>query len=493
MPNRNTPPDTFNKIGLVIADKIGALLSYWDKDEICRYANNSFIEWFGKSKTEMRGIALKELLGPIYEKNSPHIKGVFAGRTQVFERDLILPDGTRKEYIATYYPDFAEDGSVSGFYVHGADITPIKKLEDGLRASEQKFKLFLENAPDAMVITDSFGIIQLINSQCTRVFGYTRDELIGQAIELLTPEASVIRHIASSQKNVQHAEPKQTDSLFRLNGVRKNGAIFPVDISLSPLETEEGLLIAAAVRDMTETVEKEKEMLQSVEIISDQNKRLINFAHIVSHNLRSHSGNLSRVVDLIAEAESEEERSEMLVYLRQVSEGFTETVNHLNEIVAVQTKKNVEQESVDLYIYIERCLELIAMDIKEANVMVHNNVPRGTTFEYNTAYLESILLNFLTNGIKYRAKDRQPYVDLSIEKIGHELVLHIKDNGIGIDMEKNGARLFGMYSTFNKNQDARGIGLFITRYQVEALGGRIEVQSALGEGTTFSVHFLVKA
>ncbi len=484
-----TTAENFNRLGLRVADNVSALLSYWDEHETCRYANSAFGEWFGRPKAEMDGITLKELLGAIYEKNLPYIKGVLEGKTQVFEREIVLPNGDNRSYIATYYPDFNSDGNVIGFYVHGADITEIKKLEKDLRASEHRFRQFLENAPDALVIVNEKGIIQLSNSQCTRVFGYSKEELVGKHVEELIPESSAFIHPAKREGYMQNPVARAMNSGLKLGGRRKNGEEFPVDISLSPLETEDGILVSAAIRDITQSVEKEKEMLQSVEVISDQNKRLINFTHIVSHNLRTHSGNLSTVLNLFFESEDEAEKQEMLGYLKQISVGFTDTVNHLNEIVAVQTKKNLQLETVNLHHYIERCLETIAMDIKQAGVIVYNKVPADTEFAYNTAYLESIVLNFLTNAVKYRSHDRQPTVELSVHPRDNGLVLDIKDNGIGINLKENGSKLFGMYNTFGHNPDARGIGLFITKYQVEAMGGNIEVASEPGLGTTFSVYF----
>ncbi|OCC28252.1 Histidine kinase [Leptospira interrogans serovar Canicola] len=104
--------------------------------------------------------------------------------------------------------------------------------------------------------------------------------------------------------------------------------------------------------------------------------------------------------------------------------------------------------------------------------------------------MESILLNFLTNAVKYRHPDRVPEITLNAERQENRLILSIKDNGLGIDMKKYGDKLFGMYKTFHNNKDAKGIGLFITKNQVEAMGGKIEVESRLNNGTTFRIIFL---
>ncbi len=487
----NSLPETehFSELGLRVADNVSALLSYWDANEMCCYANDAFGDWFGRSREEMDGIQLKELLGVEYEKSAPHVKAVLAGKTPTFEREMALPNGDKRIYLATYYPDFNTANKVIGFYVHGADITNIKKLEGDLKKSEQRFRQFLENSPDALVIIDEKGIIHLVNTQCTHVFGYNSSDLTGKHVELLIPQCRPLFQ-STQQKGYSESELlKPANAGLKLEGKRSTGEMFPLDVSLSPFETDEGHFVSVSVRDITLMVEREKEMLQSVEVISDQNKRLINFTHIVSHNLRTHSGNLSTVLNLFFESDSPEEKEEMLGYLKQISTGFTDTVNHLNEIVAVQTKKNLQKETINLCTYIERCLETIAMDIRQAGVVVTNHVSADTTFVYNTAYLESILLNFLTNGIKYRSPERMSTIDLSIDKNDHELVLHIADNGIGINLKENGTKLFGMYNTFGSHPEARGIGLFITKYQVEAMGGTIDVASEPGVGTTFTIHF----
>lgn len=121
-----------NDLGWLVADHVNAMLAYWDKDQFCRFANNTYLKWFGKTPEEMIGkITMKELLGPLYEKNLPYILKALKGETQVFEREIPLPSGEIRHTLATYHPDIA-DGIVRGFFVHVADVTPIKVLEKKL-------------------------------------------------------------------------------------------------------------------------------------------------------------------------------------------------------------------------------------------------------------------------------------------------------------------------------------------------------------------------
>jgi len=127
--------------------------------------------------------------------------------------------------------------------------------------------------------------------------------------------------------------------------------------------------------------------------------------------------------------------------------------------------------------------------LKSAEGEIVNHVKDGTSIMAVPAYLDSILINFLSNAIKYRSPERDPIITLTLTEEDGRVVLAISDNGIGIDLERHGQKLFGMYRTFHDNKDARGIGLFITKNQLEAMGGMVKVSSTVGQGTTFSLSF----
>jgi PAS domain S-box-containing protein len=479
-------------LGLQVANHITAMLAYWDRQLICRFANKSYTEWFGKSPEEIVDkMTIQELLGPLYEKNLPYIEAVLEGKPQVFERSIQIPSGEIRYTLVNYYPDVVQ-GMVQGFFVHVADITKTQLPEMELKASETQFRGIVESAPDCLIIVNSLGIIKVINTQCEKVFGYSKDELLGQPIEILLPEHFRTNHCSQRASFFCHPMTRPMGRELDLWGLRKNGEEFPVEISLSPLETEEGILVSAAVRDVSWKVEKERELRRSNEIIRNQNERLLNFTYTIAHNLRSYSVNLSMLLTLLVKAPEEKEREKLLGFLQQTSERFSETVGHLNEIVDAQNQLHVAQENVNLSRYIDKCLTMLQPQVESSQARIHNRVNTEVEFTYNPAYLESILFNFLSNAIKYRHPARVPEITINATKKGNELVLHISDNGIGINLKKNCNALFGMYKTFHGNVDAKGLGLFITRYQVEALGGHIEVESEIGVGTTFHVYLLLK-
>jgi signal transduction histidine kinase len=223
--------------------------------------------------------------------------------------------------------------------------------------------------------------------------------------------------------------------------------------------------------------------------ITEQNKRLLNFSHIVSHNLRSHTSNIESLINLIEISEDENERNEMLGLLKSVSETLSQTMDNLNEVVSIQTNIDQVVEPLNLCKHINKTLEVLHNQISKHEAVITNSVADATTVYFNPAYLESVLLNFISNSIRYKHPGRKPEIFLRSYAENNYIVLEIKDNGIGIDLKKNGKKLFGLYKTFTNNIESRGIGLFISKNQVDAMKGKIEVESTINEGTTFKIYF----
>ena len=231
----------------------------------------------------------------------------------------------------------------------------------------------------------------------------------------------------------------------------------------------------------------EIELEESLSIIGEQNKRLNNFAHIVSHNLRNHAGNISMLLSLYDEEETEEERAELLEYMKKGSERLNETIQDLNEVIDMQYERDVSLKEVNLQEFIDKTKDILATEILTHNVKIDEEIEKDLNFSYNVSYLESILLNLISNAIKYRHPERVPEVRIRAGEKEGKIYLEVTDNGLGIDLKKHGESLFGMYKTFHGNQNSKGIGLYITRNQIESMGGSIEVESEVGSGTTFKI------
>mgnify|MGYP006188261701 FL=1 len=174
--------------------------------------------------------------------------------------------------------------------------------------------------------------------------------------------------------------------------------------------------------------------------------------------------------------------------LKTVSNSLDETMDHLNDVINVNTNINLVTKPLVLHQCINTVKSVLTEQIQLTQATIISDIPEDLMVNYNPAYLESILLNLISNAIRYRHPDREPIISLKWRKEDNQNVLEITDNGIGIDLVKNGDKIFGMYKTFSSNVDSKGIGLFITRNQIEAMGGSITVASEPCVGTTFKIY-----
>lgn len=270
----------------------------------------------------------------------------------------------------------------------------------------------------------------------------------------------------------------------------KNNREFWARAMGKPIYNDNGDIVGlrGVFQNIDKIKERELKLKKSYDIITSQNTRLVNFAGIVSHNLKSHSGNLSLLVEMIEETNDVKEKLELLSNIKSVSNSLNLTVTHLKEVASIQTNKKLEKTTISFNETLNNVKESIGHIIAIENATICTDI-KIDTIEYVPAYLDSILLNLLTNAIKYRQKDKAPIIKIRTFLKNKRIILEVEDNGLGIDMKKHGDKLFEMYKTFHLNKDAVGIGLFLTKNQIESLEGTINAESEIGVGTTFRVCF----
>jgi signal transduction histidine kinase len=245
--------------------------------------------------------------------------------------------------------------------------------------------------------------------------------------------------------------------------------------------------IRGMLQDINESKKREIATQSSLNLSHDQNKRLQNFAYMVSHNLRSHTGNLDFMVNLYTETDSAEEKLEVFEHIKSISSSLNTTVKHLEEIVKIQAEINDDKTIIEFETIFKQVMCALQSNIDDVNAHIEYDFSKSPEINYIPAYLESIFQNLLTNSLKYRQKNHAPLIKCHTFQMNGHTYMIFEDNGIGIDMARHGDKVFGMYKTFHKNTDAKGIGLFITRSQVESLGGTIKVESTVNVGTKFTL------
>ena len=279
------------------------------------------------------------------------------------------------------------------------------------------------------------------------------------------------------------------DTVFRINwpggeirNIRSKGYIE---------RDEEGnaLRMIGANWDITESINSEKRLKDLLSITTEQNDSLMNFAHIVSHNLRSHSSNLSMLTSFLNTEKDDRERERLVNMLLEASEALDETVGHLTEVVQLKTEAADKIKKLNLLDVLKAVQKNVSVMMEEEQVNPEIKVSPEIMIKAIPAYLDSIFLNLFTNSLKYKSPDRPLELKIEARVKGDRVLVTFQDNGQGIDMERHGSKIFGMYKTFHTHKDAKGIGLFITKNQIEAMNGKIEVESTVGEGTTFHLTF----
>ncbi|MBC8053993.1 MAG: PAS domain-containing sensor histidine kinase [Sphingobacteriaceae bacterium] len=375
-------------------------------------------------------------------------------------------------------------------------------MESELNTLNEELNAIFDSGDVSIIGTNVHGQITHFNKGAERLLQYTASEMIGinnpeiihLANEVDTRSAELSgqlgKPVTGFDTFVELAREGQYESR-EWTYVRKDGSMFPVQLVVSAIKDKDGEITGflGVGIDKSEIKKAEAEVLTLLELTKGQNDRLKNFAHIVSHNLRSHSGNFSMLLQIFTGERPDLAEDEYIQLLTIASDNLTETIANLTEVVQMSNSVELSLVPLNLNSIISSAINNVSITAKEAAVEIINEIDPEIEVRGIPAYMDSIVLNFITNGIKYRSPERKARVTLSSSIVEDFAVLTIKDNGLGIDLKRNGAKLFGMYKTFHSNPDARGIGLFITKNQIESVGGKIEVESELGEGTTFRVFF----
>jgi PAS domain S-box-containing protein len=380
---------------------------------------------------------------------------------------------------------------------HGDIVEIIGTCQDisKQRLAEAKFKGLLESAPDAMVIVNENKKIHLVNKQAEKIFGYTSKELLNKSIEVLLPNRLVNDFKMYRDNYFSKPQNINLGDQSELIGVHKNGEEFTVQVNLSPMQTEEGMLVSAAIRDITaQKVAKQKlvnannNLKLLAEKLINKNTQLADFAQITSHNLRAPVSNLKSLVDIFEMTKDSSEKEEVFDKFKTVTDHLSFTLNTLLEALRIK-KEKVNKTKVYFDEALNRTKEILAGQIIESGTKIVSDFSVVNHTYYNKIYFDSLFLNLIENAIKYRSQKSVPVVLVYTEIINSCVVLKIKDNGLGIDVKKHKHKLFGMNKVFHRHPEAKGVGLFMTKLHVESMGGEITVESEVNVGSTFIVKF----
>ena len=377
-------------------------------------------------------------------------------------------------------PDFKNGICIS---IHGLiqDIHEFKSAQLEVLLREEEFRQTFWHAPIGMAVMNLNGQIVRVNPVLCETFGYTEKELIAiDKTEMVHPDDSDETEKLMQQILTGECETFQQEKRY----YHKNGNLIWAILSMSAVKNDKGKTthFVFQINDITD-----KKLL--TESLKEHNNRLQNYAHIVSHNLRSHTGNLSMLLELSEINHKEGFDDEIFEHIKSASNNMCETVNHLTEIVEIQNLIKNTLVPINLRKRVNKSLQNVLSTIHQINGEVTIKVKKDVMVFGLSSYVDSIILNLLTNAIKYRSRQRLLKIKIQAKKIDGYTSLSVSDNGLGIDLDQNGTKIFGMYKTFHDHKNARGIGLFISKNQIEAMGGTLVVESQVDVGSTFTINF----
>lgn len=376
-------------------------------------------------------------------------------------------------------------------------ITDKKKGELRLAQSEQKFRTLAENVPGVIFLcrNDEVYSMLYLNDQVKEITGYDAEEFLSGRLnftQLYHPEDRQ-RIFNEVDKALELRKKYQLEYRIR----HHNGEWRWVEeIGTGVYDGNSLNFLEGFICDITERKKSEEQLLRSklnLEAVAlklqEQNRQLDEFAHIISHNLRSPVGNIKALIGLLNNDSSISDYQQIFEKLKNVSNNLGETMNELMETLKVKKETAIERVELRFREVFDKVVQSMEGELIQNEAEVTFDFNDAPTLIYSKSYLESIFQNLLNNAIKYRSSQRAPAIRVTTSMEGESVTLRVQDNGMGIDLAKYGDKLFGLHKTFHEHKDARGVGLFLVKTQIEALGGSIWAESEVNKGTTFIIRF----
>ena len=347
------------------------------------------------------------------------------------------------------------------------------------RRVEDKFRGLLEAAPDAIVIVDRSGRIAIVNAQAEKLFGYERAELVGQPIEMLVPRASREQHVSHRDSYVRDSRARPMGSTLDLQAVRKDGSTFPVEISLSPLETEDGVLISSAIRDVSARRETENALKLA-------NRELESFSYSIAHDLRAPLRGMNGFAQILLDEYGDKLDADGLDALHEIRNNAVRMSALIDALLGLSrvTRTEIRRVRIDLGQLARSLADRLAT--AEQGRAVDLRVADGLIVWADAALTRTLLENLISNAWKFTASVGEPRVEVGAVEVDGRRAFFVRDNGAGFDMAHAG-RLFGAFQRLHAERDypGTGIGLATAQRIVHRHGGTIWAEGKVGGGATF--------
>jgi PAS domain S-box-containing protein len=462
----------------IFVRNLGARITYW---------NRAAERLYGWGAEEARGRASHELLATRFPVAMREIEEEVTERG-FWEGELVHRHRDGSEIIVSSRWALLRDasGNPQGFLESNRDTTARVR-------EERKFRDLLEAAPDAMVIVNTKGLIQLVNAQAESLFGYARTELIGKPIEMLMPRRYQVPHLRHREEYSQSPRTRVMGVGLELYGLRKDGTEFPVEVSLSPLETGDGTLVSSAIRDVTERRRADEnihrlnsELSRKVAEIMAVNRELETFSYSVSHDLRAPLRHIDGFARILQEEHVGKLSEEGQRHLNRILSAVTHMGRLVDDLLALARigRKELSLQRVKLDEVVREALAELPREEQQREI--EWRIEKLPEVEGDPGLLKLAFANLLSNAAKFTRTRKTAVVEVGNCGAANEPVFFVRDNGVGFD-PKYADKLFGVFQRLHRQEEFEGTGIGLATVQriIRRHGGEIRAEAALDRGATF--------
>lgn len=481
------------------SQRFKGLIEYSD-DPVITYADSGIITYASPAIKKVLGYKVSEFIGTnvvdhIHPDDLNFREKKFKSlnfsneNSAIIENERLLHKNGHYIWVKAIISDARLIPGIQGYMTNFRDITETVnnklKLEKTLK-NLSDYKIALDES-SIVGFTDLKGKITYVNHELLTCSKFTEEELINNDYRIFKSEEHPDFFYIKIWNKISRGKIWKGEIKLKA----KDNNHFWVSATVVPFfdENNKPYQYAVVMRDITLRKLRTLELNNTIDLLTSQNKRLLNFSYIVSHNLRSHTSNIQNLINYIEDTDDETEKKEMMLHLKNVAAALDETLFNLNEVISIQTNSELKIEIIKLKPFLDNSLSVLKTQISKSQTTIITDIPEDIEINFSVSYLESILQNLILNSIKYKHPNRNPVIHIGCGYELNYLTLNITDNGLGINVEKYKDKLFGMYKTFHSNKNSIGLGLFMSKNQIEALGGKIDVESKINQGTTFRLYF----
>lgn len=464
--------------------------------------NPSYLKLIGRK--DIIGISVEEVMPEMVEQGIIELldKVYITGKAFIANEMRVNLDREENGKLTTVFLDFIYqaykniEGNVESIFFFAIDVTERVQSRKQVEESTKLFRQIVETAQEGIWMIDENNKTSFVNKKTCDILGYSEEEMIGKPNFSFKDRED--QHIELQEINRRKQDLNETHETRYLT---KSGKSIWTHITNNPIFDEDGKYkgTLAMLTDITSRKEQQLQFQKNFEerefLIAELTKSikdLKHFTYITSHNFKAPLSNLVGLLQQVDYSTLTNDNKEIVKMFKASTQQLDKTINDLVQILIIKNNVHIAISNINVRKLLKDILGSSLYEIEEAGSEINKDLQVENIY-FNKPYMENVLISLLSNAFNFRSPERPLRIDISTkQKPNGEVLMIIKDNGIGIDLTRHQEKIFGLYQRFHSNSASVGLGLFIVKSQINSLGGKIEVESEVDAGTAFKITFLNK-